>query len=321
MNTVKQIASISILLGLLAGTAQAANVTWQGGDGAWETAANWVTNDDPPQNRVPEAGDYVLILDNAGTARITADTGSVPASGNLGNIRVQGADRAVIQTGGAVNSSGIMWLGGTGGGTYELQGGTLYVGYIMSMNEFNQSNQISNFTVSGGTATFANFRTGNKGSGAAYITVTDGSLNVNNNLTLALGGGTTDTAYLTQGGGSVTINGQLQLGTGTAISGSAEVIVNLHGGEMTIKGAIPLSFVGGTVNYLGFNGGALYVKTSSGITDFTTLTAIPNSDFRSFGEPAAANTLQFTTENIGGTDYTKIIAIVPPPGGTVITIR
>jgi hypothetical protein len=536
MNTAKQIVGVSILLGLLAGmgTAQAETLDWNGGDGAWETAANWETNG-LPAGRIPIAGDGVNVQTYVGTARVSTVTARVPASGNLGAINIKGEGRAVIQTGGEVYSSANMWVGYTGGGTYELQDGKFTLTSGLDISGVSVGGQIGYFIQSGGTATVNSVRMNYKGSGSADIEISDGEFTVNGNLQMAYVSGGGVASYFTQTGGVATVTGQLRLGNSTAQSTPHTAVVNLDGGELTIEGATPLFFADPLDNFMkygsgptdslncrpdenwkgngywfandidptagedwvaqasyanqrlyqiwtntvtqtgevtlgfdlnlngdddiaiqligwyysgsgdgyqtfgnefafnqervfveagynadlllgaagvyttdvvptwyadvtslylqttdgdgitialdpnvdlskyafigikfldanagvqldnitlttadggaaqiaapgftkadlgvlmpggphcvDFDGGALYVKASSGITDFASLTAIANSDFRSFGEPAAANTLQFTTENIGGTDYTKIIAIVPPPVGTLISIR
>jgi hypothetical protein len=135
----------------------------------------------------------------------------------------------------------------------------------------------------------------------AYIEVTGGELNVTGTLTMASGGGT-DIAWLTQSGGKVTVGGQLQMAT-AAVSGAGEVIVNLDGGEMTIKNATPLTFGGGTPNYFDFDGGKLNLK---GTWNFTSLTAIANSDFRVGGVAATSWDLNFNPVTIDTVPYTQI---------------
>ena len=78
----------SVLLSLSLGSVQA-NVTWQVGTGAWEVAANWLSDDVVPAARLPVADERVLVL-NGGTAQITAATGLVPAIGALFHIRCYG---------------------------------------------------------------------------------------------------------------------------------------------------------------------------------------------------------------------------------------
>jgi hypothetical protein len=289
------------LLGMALGSAQAATMSWIGADGAWETDANWVSNDTVPVNRVPIAGDGVNVLD-VGTVRVSPVTGRVPASGNLGAINIKGTNRAVIQTGGEVYSNANMWIGSTGGGTYELQDGTLTLTSGLDISGINVSGQIGYFIQSGGTATVNSVRMNYKGTGGAYIEVTDGELNVSGTLTMAYGGAT-DIAWLTQSGGKVTINNQLQMGTASAVSGVGSVIVNLDGGEMTIKGAAPLSFVGGTTNYFDFNGGTLNLR---GTWDFASLTGLANADFRVDGLPVTAADLAFVPITIDSLAYTQI---------------
>jgi hypothetical protein len=257
MNTVKQIAGVSILLGLLAGmgTAQADTLVWNGGDDAWETVANWETNG-VPAGRIPIAGDVVSLETYAGTARVSTVTGRVPASGDLGTINCRYLGSKIIQSGGSVYSSAAMWLGGNnGGGTYELQDGKFTLTSGLEISGIAKDGQLGYFIQSGGTATVSSVRMNYKGSGSADIEISDGEFTVNGNLQMAYVSGGGVASYFTQTGGVATVTGQLRLGNSTALTAPNAAVVNLDGGELTIEGATPLFFADPLDNFMKYGSG------------------------------------------------------------------
>ncbi|MBP7933536.1 MAG: hypothetical protein KA354_02705, partial [Phycisphaerae bacterium] len=122
--------SIVLLVGLITAGASAGTITWtgSGATGSWHTAGNW------DLNRVPGAGDDVLIPDVAGTASVTFSSGST-------SIRSLTCSEAFVLSGGTLSidevstmNSGCAFSGGTssGTGTLTLKGTSTWSGGTMT---------------------------------------------------------------------------------------------------------------------------------------------------------------------------------------------
>ena len=67
------------------GFAQSVTISWVAGkNGAWETATNWQTNENPPVNRIPINGDSIQPMARGVTITYAATTGTQ----NLGKSTV-----------------------------------------------------------------------------------------------------------------------------------------------------------------------------------------------------------------------------------------
>ena len=313
---------LAVTFALLAGSARA-NVIWIGGDSTWETAGNWLSDDTVPVNRLPISGEWAQVY-NGGTARITATTGLVPASGSLEMIRVYGSASTIIQNGGTVNT-GSMWVGASGDGIYRLEDGALNMGQL-DISSLNQGNQLGHFIQTGGTANMSNIRFNYKGSnGQAYYELQDGDLILSGRFKMGDDLSSNATTWFTQTGGTVTIGQDVRMGTKAGLAtGPGSAVINLDGGEMTIEAAAPFIFTQpGAPVFVDFDGGALNLLDGTpGAWDFARLTSIANSDFRAFGVAATAADLDFTPIMIGQDSYTQITnastTVIPEPSSCVL---
>ncbi len=122
MNTVRQIVSVSILLGLLAGgrAGFAATHTWTNTvGGLWSDAANW---DVPPVS----ASDTVIMFTNAGPYTVTNDLSDDPFI--LNRIIFTNSSGTIILAAGTNLS-----FQGAGAGVWEIGSGTLEIKNAMDL--------------------------------------------------------------------------------------------------------------------------------------------------------------------------------------------
>ncbi len=301
----------AVLVVSIASQIQAAAVAWQVADGAWEAPANWLTDDDTPVARVPQGGDTVQIM-NGGTARITATTGTVPATGEFTMFGDLG-EGTLIQTDGIVNT-GWIEMGSANDATYRMVDGQLNVSGLFNMSGLDTTNWSSHFVQTGGTVTAPILRmTYNGNQNKAYYNIEGGDLIVGSVIRMAIDLSQHSTNIITQSGGTVTAGQLIQMGkqVGDGSVAAAAAIYNLDGGEITIKGDAPFTFFQpGAPVYFDFDGGALNLK---GTWDFSSLTSIADSDFRAFGDAATAGDLTFEGVTLFETTYTRITATGPPP--------
>ena len=108
MKLIKFSSGLLALLSIASGGfAQAVTISWVAGkNGAWATASNWRTNENPPVNRVPINGDTI----RPGAAGITINISSTTGTQNLGNSALfQGAvtSTKIVQTGGTLNLNSL----------------------------------------------------------------------------------------------------------------------------------------------------------------------------------------------------------------------
>jgi hypothetical protein len=295
------------------GFAQSVTISWVGGkNGAWETAANWQTNETPPVNRVPINGDSIQPMASGVTISYSATTGTQ----NLGNSTVVqrvATSTRFLQTGGTLNVKSFL-LSSTkaavanGHINYELRGGILYSNYRSTFTWDNASDRASRFLQTGGSARFGSSVTDGlsmaqkSSTQQAYYDLQGGSFDTGY---LKLGsGGANQTVVFTQSGGSTaTVRGKLYLGTVAGATGQS--VYNLDGGTLTMS-ATPDPFVftqPGAPVYFDFDGGILNLR---GSWNFASLTAISNSDFRVQGKSATVGTLVFKAVTINGLAFTRI---------------
>jgi hypothetical protein len=123
------------------------SLTWNGGSGDWNDAANWTAISGP--DTVPEAGDDVTI-DSPGSYVVTISTAEA-----VGNLTINSA-------GAELNLTGALTVGGTladqngvlqvsAGGT--LQGGTVNVGSAGGLTLEGGTLAHTKIVVSGGNTT------------------------------------------------------------------------------------------------------------------------------------------------------------------------
>ena len=295
------------------GVAQAVTISWVGGKhGAWETAANWQTNETPPVNRVPINGDGIQPMALGVTITYAATTGTQDL-GKSTVVQRAATSTRFLQTGGTLNVKSFL-LSSTkaavanGHINYELRGGTLYSNYRSTFTWDNASDRASRFLQTGGSARFGSGVTNGlnmaqkSSTQQAYYDLQGGSFDAGY---LKLGsGGANQTVVFTQSGGSTaTVRGKLYLGTVAGASGRS--VYKLNGGTLTMS-ATPDPFVfaqPGAPVYLDFAGGTLNLR---GTWDFASLAAISNSDFRVQGKPATVGNLNFKAVTINGLAFTRI---------------
>lgn len=311
----KQLASLPFaslaLLGLSMGSTQA-TVTWVGGaTGAWEVPANWLSDDDPPVNRLPINSEWIRPTAVA-TITYSAASGTTNLPGST-LWQDTGASHAThIQTGGSL-TLGSVYLAqdktDTLAPSYTISGGSLTASRLfMSWNGLGTT--ASNFLQSGGTVTIGNdvSMALKSSTQRAVYELQDGTFTVNGNVLMGNGSANSVTE-ITQSSGTATVGGYLSLGSHAGTTGSS--IYNLDGGTLTMEAAVdPFLFTQpGAPVYFDFDGGTLNLK---GTWDFNTLTGIANSDFRVAGVAATAGDLAFDPVTIGSDAYTQI-TVIPEP--------
>jgi hypothetical protein len=302
------------LLSLAAGSTRAALLEWVGaGDGAWEVAANWKTDDAVPVNRVPEVGDTIRPRAEGVTITYSETTGSnVFADSTV--WQDSSATSSFLQTGGDLEVNQIYLAKPKSNDTavnYTMTGGSLFVNRNLNMTWSNSNSIDSRFQQTGGSVRIGNganegLRMGIKSSNQhAFYDLEGGEFEASQ---VHLGeGGANATTIFTQGPETTAvINRFLELGEKAGADGQA--IYHLNGGELTIQADTDpfIFFQPGAPVYFNFNGGALNLKST---WDFSRLTGIENSDFRVAGVKDTAGDLQFTPIEIEGEAYTQITAI------------
>lgn len=295
---------------------QAATLAWVGGDGAWEDPANWQSDEDPPQNRMPVNGDTIRPVAAGITVTYSATTGAQTLPGTT-IWQDSSATTSFEHTGGdlQVNQLYLATLKTDTNSLYRVTGGSLFVNRNLNMTWSNSSQIDSRFVQAGGSVRIGD---GN-GEGVwmclknqnqiAHYDLEGGDFEARN-VSLCQGGANSS-AYFTQGAGTTAvINQQLILGRTAGTTG--EAIYHLNGGELTIESALDpiLFFQPGAPVYFDFAGGALNLP---GTWDFAALTAIPDADFRVFGIAATAANLNFDSVIVDTVEYTRITAEVTIP--------
>ena len=297
----------------LAQQAQAADVYWKADTiGNWATAENWVGGVLPASGNSARMGN--------GTSAITID-----ANVNIGGSYFwtnTGYNSAVMDGTAAPSwNSGSIYLStpkDAAGPGFTVEGGTLNIGggraLIMAWN--NTGNARGDFVQLAGTVTIAgNLSMCIKSSTQVSHYDLEGGDFAASNIQLGSGSQKYE-AVFTQSAGTATVNTQIRLGYNMASSSnpSSKAVVNLDGGELTIKGGTPFAFTqtAGVPVYVDLDGGALNLKGTWGFGD---LTGITDSDFRSFGVAATAGTLSFEPTLVGTDVYTRITAFTGLPIG------
>lgn len=226
-----------------------------GADGATYALTNGVLNvlrGDPDRGELTVGGG----AGGSGTLTISGGQLNVGDAGSFSRFFVGAYDGTgvVNQSGGTVNTSGPFNIGNRGGhGTYALTAGTLNVGQYPAAGD-------SNALILGRS------RTGQQTNvSKGYLTIGGtGSLVLNTNTPLLIGGDSGSTASLSEGhvtqtGGTVTVNSWIDLGS----KGYGEYTLN--GGTLQIGGVNGLRSTSGDYDF-NLGGGTLKVINSHLVT-------------------------------------------------------
>jgi hypothetical protein len=284
--------------------AEAASKYWQVANGDWHVGSNW-------NGGVPGSSDYAYIT-NGGTVDIETATGDVTVAWIRAGFAGGNQSGAVVQNDNTVNVPDRYWLGnGDDVGTHTLNGGTLNVGTFY----ISEGTALSGVTQTNGTANVSNLYLGSNQTGSqAFYDLQNGDLNVTNAFRIANQAGANIDAVFTQSGGTVDSNVTLQLGSKAGTTGSA--IYNLDGGLLTISNATPFQFSSNSAPiYFDFDGG---IANLLGTWNFTSLTAIANSDFRFHGAVLQDGDLTFAPGTGALDGYTVISSLVIPEPSTFL---
>jgi len=240
MNTMNQLLTVTVMLGLVAATAPAAEIVWGGGDGEYTVGTNWV-------------GGNVPNLTTGDTARIDDGNVTYTPGGDLfispGTLRVSG--------GSFTQTDGVAWMQ-LGAGKIQVDGG--------SFDQGTAGNIVvgvgGTIEVSAGSATFTSFQS----------LTTNGIMNVSGGTVSFAGNyapNTGSTFSLT--GGEFTIDGEFQpqaSGVSSVTGGTLKVnLIAFNGGDAVVpfsSGRIEVAnnawsggiFGGGATKYIDFVGEA-----------------------------------------------------------------
>jgi len=230
-------------------------VIWQGGNGAWETAAGWSSNAIPSSGQgiyIEPSTSNIVTLSSSATVD-TLDIG-VPAAGgaNTGGT----PSTLTIGSGGALNVTGLLHL--DGGSSLILNGGALSVPRIDSGNNNDQV-----VIESGSSLDVASWTNSNGAWPSGTITVHTGSLHLGSTglgPILILAPNPVDSAtYNIESTDSLTLR-QIQTGsgttvinmTGTASSTPVGATYGLQLGSSGSGGKVTFNMTGGTYNAIDF---------------------------------------------------------------------
>jgi hypothetical protein len=266
MKTVKlkywraTVATIALLMVLLAPPALAATTNWIGDSGNWSVPSNW-------DNGVPAAGDDAFLTSNTKSKTATLDTvtpllNSVVVDGTGGftftlrqTYYPTGSLSALAETIGSngkgvynqssgsnsVTNDLILGLNAQGIGTYNQTGGNLSVGNFLIVGQagqgyFNQSNV---------TNTVGMLVVGYSDVGSGTYTLNNGTLNVNGFESIGAFG----TGTFKQSSGSHTIGSNLYVGQSNGSSGT----YTKSSGSLSVGGAMFVGY-GGTGDFSSSSG-------------------------------------------------------------------
>jgi hypothetical protein len=252
------VATIALLMVLLASPALAADITWDGPttNNWWSNKSNWDTD------TVPEAGDNAFLT-NGTTATVNATSppllNSVIVDGNFtatqtyypsGNLSASAETIGLNGVGvynqyagsNSVTNDLILGLNAQGIGTYNQTGGSLSVGNFLIVGQagqgyFNQSNV---------TNTVGMLVVGYSDVGSGTYTLNNGTLNVNGFEAIGAFG----TGTFKQQNGSHTIDSNLYVGQSTGSSGT----YTKSSGSLSVGGTMFVGY-GGTGSFSSSSGG------------------------------------------------------------------
>ncbi len=314
----------TLLGGSLTMPARAVNLTWFGGNGDFEIAANW-------GGAVPGAGDLAII--NAGTATLANNRsvgalrlggGNLNGAGNLSAIGLFEFNSGQLGGfGGQVIANGGLAISGTGSKTLGASNGIVSSGIVNNgAGTWSGSGSISNwatgrFTNSAGASfdiqTDADFSGGsfiNQGSlvksvgagGAAKTEVSalfnnTGSVNAQQGILAFTGGGTHSGSFTSSATGWIEFAGSSSnpthnLTSGASVSGNARhtssfgaTVVNVGAGYNTTRTEIAPSGI---------------FEVASGAAANTTTLGIFNGTYRGAGNFVASGLVEYTDGQVGG---------------------
>ena len=284
---------------------------WKGGNGQWQTAANW-------SNGAPTTPQSFAVINAAGTYTVTIGSG---LEYNVGAVRLAAAN-ATLSIAGILDlknkltvSKGTLAVSGTvhggsivaAGGKIAFQNGTLDgVKYLGTLDLSTAANTVTikdGLTLRGATGTGAGAMTlggtsqidfaGSQTVNGGKWTITGGTVAQTGTLTL---GASEDVEYKAANnafgtGASIVDRGKLNIGKGTLLS--VGKIVN--SGKMTVNG-------GGTF------GAATFANTAAGSVAVNSGSFFQSENFTNAGTLSADSATVYLTETRGGRFGTLDIA-------------
>ncbi|WP_269538934.1 PEP-CTERM sorting domain-containing protein [Cerasicoccus fimbriatus] len=285
MNTPRNIpllTAAAILSGSI--TAQATDITWDGGggDGLYLTPANWST-------------DTVPNLTGPDNAFLNASAQYDPG----GDLLIQGGSTLTIQDGGNWEQiNGIAWIKTQGGNLIIEEGGVFNTGTSQNMERDATTSITVNGTLIYGAAA-GNF---------IYNPATFGSFSLASNANFSVGAEFQPAVDFTFNSG-VTYTG------GSVMAAQAsDVVVTINGSDLTLVDNGPsvagLYGFNGTTSYLDFTtaGGTITLSNVDSATEVET--AINTGLYRYQG---AIDPTNITFTDLGGGDYIISATTVPEP--------
>ena len=271
----KQLLRFSAITSMIASSALAANIQWDGSsDGNFNIGANW-------------AGDSVPG---------SADTAFIRTGSDLGNIFQNAQDRTIGRLGMGINGSeSSEWTLNINGGSINTVGAT--------QNNIGQHTLgVVNLNVKGGAFTATNFtNVGGSGTGGTFLNVTDGTLDIAD----ARFGGNTGPATLSVTGDTITTLS----GTDFEFLGSGILDFNFNATGVKTLSIDSLIAASGelAVDLTNYTGGFTTITLADvtggdGITSAFGTVTLTEGDF----------TGSFVTQDLGAALIT--LTIVPEPG-------
>ena len=224
----------AVLALLFCSLAHGADVTWTGGNGAWQTGSNWSSGS------IPTSDDLALI--SSGTVGISNSTGTAP---NILGFRQTGGTLNI--TGGTVEAGQVRQFSGFDGTVNQSGGFTSYnmarIGasansngsYTVTGGEFNIARAIGNVSLS----------LGGVSSGTGSMTISGGSFAARQSVRL---GGDSSSV----GTGTFAVNGSQATGISIGSSGVDGVWQQSAGSSLVVR----FDIGGSTPIYLIDNGGS-----------------------------------------------------------------
>ena len=248
-----------------------------GGTGnLWSTGYNWYGSGGYPDNTPPDSNTHAFISMAGVSAPLIDSTVTALAYSVLvlGDY-FMGTDSQLHITGGTLNATDSISIGDNG--TLTITGGTINSG--------------SYLLIAGG---------GISGSNAATVNLYSGTLDANDLINVG------DNGIVTITGGVINCGGDLLI-TGERIFDSNAGRINLYGGTITVNGGFEISDLG----LMDITKGTLLAISSESPPSYIE-DLIANDLITAYGS-TDDNDVIVGTVNIGGTDYTSVTAVTPPP--------
>ncbi|MGA2189888.1 MAG: hypothetical protein ABSH33_15250, partial [Steroidobacteraceae bacterium] len=261
--------------------AQTIDDTWVGSAGLWNVAGNW--SGGVPVNGQPTGATYNVFISNGGAVTMSNGLNSTTPIDNLtvgssSSLSIADGNNLTI-TGSTLQNAGSITLNSAGHATYIGIGApsvTLSGGGTVTM-----SNNANNYIVGSATAnTLTNEETiqgaGSIGGGNGSTSITlvnAGIINANQSagMTIAAGGGTTNSGTLEATAGStLTLSGTFTNAGGNISAEDSTLKLSnatINGGAVTLTGASTLQLAGGTIH-----GGSTLTNSATGLIEALSVT-------------------------------------------------